>query len=178
MICKGGTLSFRTGGNGVLMPLMASLCLASSAFAQDIITNVISPVASYQYCDAFGESTNTPVVSPVVSYQYYDSLSDLGTNSAIISPIVSYQYYEWPGSGILNLLSSPLVSYYYQPASSSGAFVLHGQVTDVHGAVLAGATVWAMVQLTPAAEATADGSGNYQMLCGLGIPHIRLPFVL
>jgi hypothetical protein len=145
------------------MPLMASLCLASSAFAQDIITNVISPVASYQYCDAFGESTNTPVVSPVVSYQYYDSLSDLGTNSAIISPIVSYQYYEWPGSGILNLLSSPLVSYYYQPASSSGAFVLHGQVTDVHGAVLAGATVWAMVQLTPAAEATADGSGNYQM---------------
>jgi hypothetical protein len=56
-----------------------------------------------------------------------------------------------------------VVSYYYQLAGGSGAFVLHGLVTDVHGVALAGATVSAMVLLTPAAQATTDGSGNYQM---------------
>src|ERR1035437_8519156 len=93
--------------------------------------------------------------SPTVSYLYSDG--------APVSPVVSYQYLEWPGSGILNLQSSPVVSYYYQLAGGSGAFVLHGRVTDAHGAALAGATVSAMVLLTPAAQATTDGSGDYQM---------------
>ena len=148
------------------LPLCAfalALLLAAPALAQNTITNVMSPVASYQYYDALGESTNMPVASSVVSYQFYDSLTDLGTNSVIASPIVSYQYYEWPGNDVLQLDSSPWVSYYYQLASGSGPLVLGGRVTDTHGAPLVGATVSAMVFLTPSAQATADGSGNYQM---------------
>jgi hypothetical protein len=115
--------------------------------------------------------TNGGVISPLASYQYLEDFSSAAlTNGGIMSPIVSYQYYEWPGNGILNLLSSPVVSYYYQLAAGSGAFVLHGRVTDAHGAALASATVSAMVLLTPAAQATTDGSGNYQMSAlGLGV---------
>jgi hypothetical protein len=135
-------------------------------FADDVITNVMSPIVSYQYPDDFGKEalTNGGVQSPILSFQYPEDFSSAAlTNGGIMSPIVSYQYYEWPGSGILNLQSSPVVSYYYQLAAGSGAFVLHGRVTDVHGAALAGATVSAMVLLTPAAQATTDGSGSYQM---------------
>jgi hypothetical protein len=64
------------------------------AFADDVITNIMSPIASYQYPDNFS--------------------SEVLSNGGIMSPLVSYQYYEWPGSGILNLQSSPTVSYYYQ----------------------------------------------------------------
>jgi hypothetical protein len=149
------------------LALIAALFLRLlPVFADDVITNIMSPIVSYQYPEDFSSEvlTNGGIISPFVSYQYLEDFSSAAlTNGGIMSPIVSYQYYEWPGNGILNLLSSPAVSYYYQLASGSGAFVLHGQVTDVHGAVLAGATVWAMVQLTPVAEATADGSGGYQM---------------
>ena len=65
-----------------------------SALAADVITNVMSPIVSYQYLEDFGSAALT--------------------NGGIISPIVSYQYCEWPGDGILNLQSSPVVSYYYQ----------------------------------------------------------------
>ena len=63
------------------------------AFADDVITNIMSPIASYQFPDDFS--------------------SEVLSNGGIMSPIVSYQYYEWPGSGILNLQYSPTVSYYY-----------------------------------------------------------------
>jgi hypothetical protein len=93
---------------------IALTLLWQPAFAQNTITNVMSPVASYQYYDALSESTNGPITSPVASFQFYESLTDLGTNSLIASPVASYQYYEWPGDGILNLQSSAVVSYYYQ----------------------------------------------------------------
>ena len=66
-------------------------------FADDVITNVMSPIVSYQYPEDFSSAALT--------------------NGGIMSPIVSYQYFEWPGNGILSLLSSPVVSYYYQLAS-------------------------------------------------------------
>jgi len=84
----------------------------SPAFADDVITNVMSPVVSYQYYDSFGEDTNATVVSPIVSYQFYDVLNE-DTNSAIVSPIVSYQYFDTLDAGSVNFLNSPVVSYYY-----------------------------------------------------------------
>jgi hypothetical protein len=87
-----------------------------SARADDVITNIMSPIASYQYPDNFSSEslTNGGVISPFVSYQYLENFSTAAlTNGGIMSPIVSYQYLEWPGSGILNLQSSPTVSYYY-----------------------------------------------------------------
>jgi hypothetical protein len=80
---------------GWIVAALACLMLFSSAaFANDVITNIMSPIASYQYPDNFSTAALT--------------------NGGIMSPIVSYQYYEWPGSGILNLQYSPTVSYYYQ----------------------------------------------------------------
>jgi hypothetical protein len=113
---------------------------ASPALAQETITNVMSPVVSYQYYDSLGADTNSaivspvvsyqfydllggdtnsPVMSPVVSFQYYDANGDLGTDSPIVSPIVSYQYFDWPGSGILQTATSPLVSYFYATGGAS-----------------------------------------------------------
>lgn len=111
------------------------------ALADDVITNVMSPVVSYQYYDALGTDTNSPIVSLVVSYQYFD----------------------WAGDDVLNLKSSPVVSYFYQFGNSSGPVVLHGRVTDANGTPLSGATVSAMIYLSPVAQATTDANGNYQM---------------
>ena len=138
----GGTPSLPTGRVAVsatLTVLLAILC-TSSVLAQDTITNVMSPIVSYQYPDDFSSEvlTNGGVQSPLVSYQYPDDfgsealtsggvqsplvsfqyLEDFSsaalTNGGIMSPIVSYQYFEWPGNDVLNLQSSPVVSYYYQ----------------------------------------------------------------
>src|ERR1039458_10178368 len=65
----------------------------SSARADDVITNVMSPIVSYQYPDDLG--------------------SEALANGGINSPIISYQYFEWPGDSILSLQSSPMVSYFY-----------------------------------------------------------------
>ena len=100
------------------LALIAALLLQLlSPRADDVITNFMSPIVSYQYPDDFSSEslTNGGVISPFVSYQYLENFSTAAlTNGGIMSPIVSYQYYEWPGSGILNLHSSPAVSYYYQ----------------------------------------------------------------
>lgn len=87
------------------------------ASADDVITNIMSPIASYQYPDDFSSEslTNGGIQSPIISYEYLEDFSSAAlTNGGIMSPIVSYQYYEWPGNGILNLQYSPTVSYYYQ----------------------------------------------------------------
>lgn len=102
--------------SATLIVLLAILS-ASPIFAQDTITNVMSPIVSYQYPDDFSSEvlTNGGVQSPIVSYQYLEDFGSAAlTNGGILSPIVSYQYYEWPGDGILNLQYSPTVSYYYQ----------------------------------------------------------------
>ena len=88
--------SLRLDGAGAGWMVAALACLmlfSSAAFADDMITNIMSPIASYQYPDNFSSAALT--------------------NGGILSPMVSYQYYEWPGNGILNLQYSPTVSYYY-----------------------------------------------------------------
>ncbi len=92
--------------------VMAALLLQSfPTIAADAITNLMSPVVSYQYAEDSGSETraNGGVLSPFVSFQYFDAL----TNGLLGSPIVSYQYFEWPGDSILALETSPLVSYFY-----------------------------------------------------------------
>jgi hypothetical protein len=99
---------------GIVAALLLQLL---PTFADDVITNIMSPIASYQYPDSFSSEslTNGGVISPFVSYQYLENFSAAAlTSGGIMSPIVSYQYYEWPGNGILNLQYSPTVSYYYQ----------------------------------------------------------------
>lgn len=103
----------------------------------------------------------TNVMSPVVSYQYFNSLGESGTTT--VSPIVSYQYFDWPGDGVLQLSTSPRVSYFWQIGSEPLPLVLHGRVTDVLGVGISGATVSATVGLTPAAQTTTDASGNYAL---------------
>ena len=170
--------------------IIAALLLHSlPALADDLITNIVSPIASYQYAENFNDAalTNGGVLSPFVSYQFqenftseslaaggilspfvsYQYLENFGSlalaNGGILSPFVSYQYYEWPGNGILNLQYSPTVSYYYQFLTSPGSVVVHGRVTDVNGTPLSDATVSAMLNLSPVAQTGTDANGNYQM---------------
>ena len=59
------------------------------SFAQNAITNVMSPIASYQYQDNFSAEslTNGGVISPFVSYQYLENFSSAAlTNGGIMSP--------------------------------------------------------------------------------------------
>ena len=127
------------------LALIAALFLQLLPVFADVITNVMSPIVSYQYSEDFSSEalTNGGVISPFVSYQYLENFSAAAlTNGGIMSPIVSYQYYEWPGNGILNLLSSPVVSYYYDGGTLSGAVAVQGQVLDAStGQPLAGALV-------------------------------------
>jgi hypothetical protein len=74
--------------------IVGALLLQMLPTFADVITNIMSPIASYQYPDTFS--------------------GEVLTNGGVMSSIVSYQYYEWPGSDILNLQYSPAVSYYYQ----------------------------------------------------------------
>ena len=74
--------------------LIFFFAFATPLRADDVITNIMSPIVSYQYPENFSSAALT--------------------NGGILSPIVSYQYFEWPGDDVLNLKSSPMVSYYYQ----------------------------------------------------------------
>src|ERR1039457_4021926 len=106
------------------------------AFADDVITNFMSPIASYQsaqdlssealtaggiqspfvsfqYLQDFGNAAlnNGGISSPFASYQYPNRLdTEILTSGGILAPIASYQYYEWP-TNLLNLQYSPTVSY-------------------------------------------------------------------
>ena len=71
----------------------ALICQLLLAFADDAITNAMSPVASYQYLDATGTDANSDPASAVASYQYFD----------------------FAASASLSLQSSLLASYYYPP---------------------------------------------------------------
>ena len=63
---------------------------------------------------ALADDVITNIMSPVVSYQYQQSLSETLTNGGVISPLASYQYYEYRGTGSPLLNSSPTASYYFQ----------------------------------------------------------------
>ena len=103
--------------------MVAALLLQSlPAFADVVITNIVSPMASYQYAEDFSNEslTNGRLISPSVSFQYLETFSiAASTNGGIMSPFVSYQYYEWPGNDVLNLQYSPTVSYLYQFGSGT-----------------------------------------------------------
>ena len=137
-----------------------------STFAQDTITNVMSPIASYQYPDNFSSEslTNGGVISPFVSYQYLQDFSTAAlTNGGIMSPIISYQYYEWPGNGILQLAGSLPVSYFYNAATAQANLSLSGKVMDALGQPLAGATISASVFQLLSASAQTASDGIYTM---------------
>ena len=74
----------------MFIALVYPLLVAGRLFAQDTITNVMSPVVSYQFYDSQTDmGTNAPISSQVVSYQFYDSQTDMGTNLSVISPVAS-----------------------------------------------------------------------------------------
>lgn len=122
--------------------LLCWLALASPLLAADVITNIVSPVVSYQYFNDLGSEalTNGGVMSPVTSYQYFDSL---GTN-------VTYQ-------------QSAQVSYFYHVGSGAQSVVLAGRVLDAGGAPVAGATVSAAVLEIPQTSTTTAADGTYQL---------------
>ena len=82
----------RASVKSILCPLFFFLAFVSPLLADEVFTNVMSPV---------------------VSYQFYDSLEHLDTNSVIMSPVASYQYFDWPDAGSVQFLNSPAVSYFY-----------------------------------------------------------------
>ena len=116
--------------------------------ADDVITNVMSPIVSYQYPDDFN--------------------SQALTNGGIISPIVSYQYFEWPGDDVLQLLSSARVSYFY-PGNDGLQIFLQGRVTDTGGVPLAGAVISVAFGTLTLAQTTTDGNGNYTIPLGANV---------
>jgi pimeloyl-ACP methyl ester carboxylesterase len=79
------------GGCVCLLVVLLALSPALPTLADEVITNVMSSVVSYQYPERLHEA-GTPVTSPTLSYLYF----------------------EWPGDDVASLLSSPDVSYYYQ----------------------------------------------------------------
>jgi hypothetical protein len=82
------TVRTRASVNTILCStLLFCLAFVSPLLADEVITNVMSPIISYQYPDDFS--------------------SQALTNGGISSPIVSYQYFEWPGDDVLQLQSSP-----------------------------------------------------------------------
>lgn len=141
IVREGGTPSIPKGRIAMLTILMASLSLASSVFAQDTITNVMSPV---------------------VSYQFYDS-PGAGTNSIIVSPVASYQFYDWPGNENVPLQTSPTVSYFYQAGASSEPVAFRGRVLDTQGQPVGEAVVEARVMGLVSASATTGADGRYAL---------------
>src|ERR1035437_1271816 len=104
------------------------------AFADDVITNVMSPVVSYQYCDALGTGTNSTIVSSIASYQYLDSLHTSSVQY-INSLSVSY-YYPFLDTPLFNIFSTVRVpttaestpAYMLSPPPLSQLLVYHGGI--------------------------------------------------
>jgi hypothetical protein len=116
---------------------------APVARADDVITNVMSPIVSYQYPDDFG--------------------SQALTNGGILSPIVSYVYCEWPRNENVALQTSPTVSYFYQGGASGGAVAFQGRVVNALGQPMEQAIVEARVMESPAASMTTGTDGRYAL---------------
>ena len=117
--------------------LLAS-CLG--AWADDALTDLMSPVVSYQYFEAVGQPGST-LMSPVASYQYFDSLGDLVSWQSEGSAPVSY-FYNWGGGG-------PPVA-------------MRGQVIDATGTPIADAQVTISVVESSVAEVQTDGVGAFE----------------
>lgn len=109
--------------------------------ANDVITNIVSPVASYQYPEDLGGAVST--------------------YGGIISPVASYQYFEWPGNDVLKLQGSAVVSYFYNLGASSPNISLSGRVTDALGNPQNGAMVSVSVFQEAQASAQTAPDGSY-----------------
>lgn len=125
----------------VVAILTHSLVLPPFAVADDVITSVMSPIASYQ----FPEDFNTQAL----------------TNGGISSPIASYVYFEWPEDDILRRLDSPVVSYFYQWGLGGAPVILEGRVLDTSGTPVAGAKVAVSVLESPLYEMVTDTPGEF-----------------
>jgi hypothetical protein len=102
----------------VLATFLLFFVFANSAFSQDTVTNIMSPIVSYQYPENLSSEvlTNGGISSPIVSYEYPENLANEAlTNGDISSPIVSYEYPENLANEALTNgdISSPIVSYQY-----------------------------------------------------------------
>jgi len=122
---------------------------------------VIIALLVFQLLPTFADDVITNVMSPVVSYQYYDSVGD-NTNATVITPIVSYQYFDSPVAGSVNYLNSPLVSYLYQFVTSLVPVALHGHVTDTNGVPLSDVAVSLFVGALQTTLTNTDANGFYQ----------------
>ena len=130
-------------------PILCSLFLAVSSFGADAITNIMSPIVSYQYPNDFS--------------------SEALTNGGISSPIISYQYFEWPGDDILRLVNSPQVSYYYE----SGLAGVSGAVVAIYPtasyAPASGALTMTAVAIDPLYGVVTNGTLEWTLeMAGLG----------
>jgi hypothetical protein len=129
--------------------LLSALLLQSlAALADDVITNIMSPIVSYQYPDDFN--------------------SQVLTNGGILSPIVSYQYHEWLGDNVLKLWASPRVSYFYL-GSDGPQIILQGRVTGAGRVPLSGAAVSVAFGNLPLTETTSDPNGDYGVPLPAGV---------
>ncbi len=128
--------------------LLFCLTFATPLRADDVITEIMSPIVSYQYPEGFSTAALT--------------------SGGILSPIASYVFCEWPGDDVLRLQSSPWVSYYY-PGIDGPQVVLQGNVTGMGGAPLMGAAVSAAWGNLPVAATSTDANGNYALPLGAGV---------
>ena len=80
-----------SGAISLLAGIVFALFAQGSLLAQDTVTNVISPIVSYQYYDALDTTTNSVIVSPIASYQYFDCLDATGAQF-LKSPPASFYY--------------------------------------------------------------------------------------
>lgn len=130
----------------------------------DAITNVMSPIVSYQFPDDFDSEAlrNGGILSLIVSYQFPDDFTSQAlSNGGVLSPMVSYVYCEWPGNQNVSLQTSPVVSYFYQSGAAAGLTAFQGRVVDTQGRPLEHAVVEARVMDSLAATAVTGPDGGY-----------------
>lgn len=137
--------------------LLAALFLQSlPSLADDVVTNVMSSIASYQYSqDVSGESltngglvslfvsyrnpenlggealTNGGISTPYVSYARQEGFDESLTNGGVVSLFVSFQYLQdLPTLALTNGgVSSPFVSYGY-PENVAAAVLTNGGISS------------------------------------------------
>ena len=127
-------------GRSLALPLLLAVVYAQAA---DVITNVMSPVVSYQYFNDLG--------------------SEALTNGGVMSPVASYQYFDRLDGASLAQQTSQVVSYFYNVWGGAQSVILTGRVLDTAGASVAGATVSAaVVEISQTSTTTAE-DGTYQL---------------
>lgn len=119
-----------------ILAAISVLALSPCARADDVITNIMSPVVSYLYHDA-----NTNIMSAPMSYLFFDTLPDSN----------------------LTFHASQPVSYFYQFGNGAALYAMQGLVKDIAGAGIAGATVAASVNQAVVAQTTTGIDGQYAL---------------